>query len=269
MRRCDTVSLIARRTPLDYARIPISILVTSPRENLMRTRSVMSEPWTIHWLESVVKPGEVLYDVGANVGAFSLVAAKTHDQAVRIFAFEPSFVTYAALCRNILENQCEKSITPVPLPLIAETAISLFKYRSLVPGATEHALGRQALASKDFKETKPAYQQQMIGMSIDALTRNFGLESPNHIKLDVDGSELEVLRGAARTLGNGGVRTILVDARDDKNGGFVTDYLGQLGFTLAAKFNGAEEPGFHAIFARDAKLVSAMMAECKGCGQPG
>jgi FkbM family methyltransferase len=263
MRRCDTVSLIARRTPLDYARIPISILVTSPRENLMRTRSVMSEPWTLHWLESVVKPGEVLYDVGANVGAFSLVAAKTHDQAVRIFAFEPSFVTYAALCRNIMENQCEKSITPVPLPLMEDTAISVFKYRSLVPGATEHALGSQALASKDFKETKPAYQQRMIGMTIDTLTRNFGLESPNHIKVDVDGSELGVLRGASMTLATGGVRTILVDARDDRNSSYLTDYLRQLGFTLAAKFNGAEEPGFHAIFARDAELIGAIMAECR------
>ena len=100
------------------------------------------------------EPGDVLYDVGANVGAFSLVAAKAHDQAVRVFAFEPSFVTYAALCRNILENGCDKSVTPMPIALTEDKGNTVFKYRSLISGATQHALGQQTLATKDFKETK-------------------------------------------------------------------------------------------------------------------
>ena len=171
IKRCDAASLVARRTPLDYPRVPISIFVTSPRENLMRTRSVMSEPWTVHWIEHVIEPGDVLYDVGANVGGFALVAAKAHDPAVRVFAFEPSFVTYAALCRNILENRCEKSITPVPIALTEDKGNTVFKYRSLISGATEHAVGRQTLATKDFKETKPVYQQRILGVPLELSDR--------------------------------------------------------------------------------------------------
>jgi FkbM family methyltransferase len=263
IKRCDAAGLVARRTPLDYPRTPISILVTSPRENLMRTRSVMSEPWTVHWLERVVEPGDVLYDVGANVGAFSLVAAKAHDQAVRVFAFEPSFVTYAALCRNILENGCDKSVTPVPLALTEDKGNTVFKYRSLISGTTQHAVGQQTLATKDFKETKPAYQQRMLAVPMDSLTQDFKLDPPNHIKLDVDGGELQVLRGAAVTLANGSVKTVLVDARDDKNSTHLTEYMRQLGFGLAAQFNGVDGvTGFHAVFARDPEAVGAIMADC-------
>lgn len=263
LKRTDAASLVARRTPLDYPRAPISLLVTSPRENLVKTRSVMSEPWTVHWLERVVEPGDVLYDVGANVGAFSLVAAKAHDQTVRIFAFEPSFVTYAALCRNILENGCEKIITPVPIALTEDKGNTVFKYRSLISGATEHAMGEQNLASKDFKETKPAYQQRILAVPLDSLTEDFKLEPPSHIKLDVDGMELQVLRGAAATLANGAVKTVLIDARQDKDSDCVTEYLRQLGFGLAARFNGADSvTGFHAVFARDPEAVGAIMADC-------
>ena len=49
-----------------------------------------------------------------------------------------------------------------------------------------------------------------------------------------------MLRGAAATLANGSVKTVLVDARDDKDSVHLTEYLRQLGFGLAAKFNGAE-----------------------------
>ncbi len=154
IREVDATSLVARRTPLDYPKNPISILVTSPKENSARARSVMSEPWTVHWLERVVAPGEVLYDVGANVGTYSLVAAISHDREVRVFAFEPSFVTYAALCRNILENDCDKCITPMPVALTEHRGNTVFKYRSLVSGAIEHAVGWPLALHQGFQGEK-------------------------------------------------------------------------------------------------------------------
>lgn len=264
IREVDATSLVARRTPLDYPRNPISILVTSPKENSARARSVMSEPWTVHWLERVVAPGEVLYDVGANVGTYALVAAISHDREVRVFAFEPSFVTYAALCRNILENECDKCITPMPVALTEQRGNTVFKYRSLVSGAIEHAVGGRSLYTKGFKERKPVYQQRMLGIPLDSLIQDFQLDPPDHIKLDVDGAELQVLRGAAATLATGAVKTVLVDARDERESGRVTDYLKGLGFGVAAKFNGADgAPGFHAVFARDAAGVGEIMATCE------
>jgi FkbM family methyltransferase len=263
IKECDATTLVARRTPLDYPGNPISILVTSPKENLTRSRSVMSEPWTVRWLEQVLAPGDVLYDVGANVGAYSLVAAVSHDREVRVFAFEPSFVTYAALCRNILENDCDKCITPMPVALTEHRGNTVFKYRSLVSGAVEHAVGNRNLFTKGFKERKPVYQQRILGIPLDSLIQDFQLDPPDHIKLDVDGAELQVLRGAVATLATGAVKTVLVDARDDKESERLIDYLTRLGFGVAAKFNGVDgAPGFHAVFARDAASVGKAMAGC-------
>ena len=45
-------------------------------ERQWRAASCAKEPWTVNWLRDAVGPGDVLYDIGANVGAFSLVAAK-------------------------------------------------------------------------------------------------------------------------------------------------------------------------------------------------
>ena len=259
-KRCDAMTLVARRTPVDYPRSRIVLLVTSPRENVARRRSVMRQPWTVHWLERVVGDDEVLYDVGANVGAFSLVAAKAHDQDIRVFAFEPSFVTYASLCRNVLENGCDKSVTPLPIALTDKVGNTVFRYRSLESGGTRHAVGRRLITAKDFKQIKPAYAQRVLAFSLDSVVEVFQLDAPNHIRVDVGGGELEVLQGAAGVLTNGSVKSVLVNA-SDADSGQISEYMKKLGFGVAAKFDRAEgEPGFHAIYARDAVGVGKAMA---------
>ncbi len=60
------------------------------------------------------------------------------------------------------------------------------------------------------------------------------------------------------------MKTVLIDARDERESERVTDYLKELGFGIAAKFNGADgAPGFHAVFARDAASVGEAMADCE------
>ena len=70
------------------------------------------EPDTIQWLQAM-KPGEVLYDVGANIGQYSIYAAK---RGVKVFAFEPESQNYALLCKNIVLNKLE-NCTAYPLCL--------------------------------------------------------------------------------------------------------------------------------------------------------
>ena len=83
--------------------------------------------------------GEVLYDIGANVGTFPWLRAVSRGASV--VAFEPGYANFARLCENIQLNECGGAIVPVPLPLSDTTGLLSFKYRSLEPGQSRHALG--------------------------------------------------------------------------------------------------------------------------------
>ena len=60
---------------LDYRRHRILLHADSPL-GLYRARACQKEPETVRWIEEFVRPGDVFYDIGANVGAYSLIASK-------------------------------------------------------------------------------------------------------------------------------------------------------------------------------------------------
>jgi len=136
----------------------------------------------------------VLYDIGANVGAFSLIAAL--DRGASVVAFEPGYATFARLCENIQLNGCADAIVPIPLPLGEETGLTTFFYRSLEPGQSRHALG----AGADTPAPSTPYAQPMCVTTLDRAVADFKLPAPHHLKTDVDGAEAAVLEGAAELL---------------------------------------------------------------------
>src|SRR5947208_14114772 len=84
---------------LDYPGAAIHLRLTSKAE-FNRLHSCRKEPWTVRRIEKHVKPGEVLYAVGANVGPYTLLAAVVVP-GVRVVSFEPSPANSAALCANV------------------------------------------------------------------------------------------------------------------------------------------------------------------------
>lgn len=159
------------------------------------------EPKTIAWIEKDMAPGEVLYDIGANVGAFSLVAAKF---GIQVYAFEPSIMTFIALMKNIYKNKCESNIIALNIPLAESTRLDYFYYSDIGIGESGHSFGKA--------DKKAMMKQMMLSTTLDELTSSYSFPVPNHIKLDVDGNEKEVLEGAANTLTNSSLKTILIEA---------------------------------------------------------
>jgi FkbM family methyltransferase len=186
---------------LDYPNAEI-LLDASTKLSRKRKNATKKEPRTVEWIESL-PAGEVLYDIGANVGAYSLIAAKRPQGAMKIAAFEPAFGTYALLCRNIVTNQAGDEIMPFSVVLGETTALGSFGYTTLVAGAGLHA-GLGASGSD-------AWDQPVLVFALDDLVSQFDLPFPNHIKLDVDGAEVEILRGARKTLSDPRVKTVLAE----------------------------------------------------------
>jgi len=187
---------------LDYPGAAIR-LRGEPGRTRKRALATRKEPFTVSWLESLPK-GAVLYDVGANVGAYSLIAALRPQGALRVVSIEPGFASFAALCGNLVLNGTREAVVPLPVTLGDRDALGAFGYSDLAAGAALHAGGIPA--------TEPvAWTQPVLVQRLDGLVDRFGLPAPEHLKLDVDGAELAVLRGAGALLARPELGSVLVE----------------------------------------------------------
>ncbi len=220
-------ALVDQLTPtgeLDYARHRIELVVSSP-QIATRLASVEKEPFTVEWIESSIRPGDVFYDIGANVGPYSLIAAKVTANRARIFAFEPSPSSFRELARNALLNGCTESIVALPVALWSESRLLAVDFHSRSPGAARHRVG------SNLRSAGPP-SERVIGVRLDDLVEGFGIPVPTHAKIDVDGYELEVLQGAVRTLARPEWRSLLVelDPEETKRNRAIKALLADVGF---------------------------------------
>lgn len=176
----------------------------------IRTNYERKEPETAEWAEGA---HGVLYDIGANVGGYSLIAADASPNLV-VYAFEPAFHNFYALVRNIIKNGFAGRIHPMCMAVAERGGVSEFNYRSLDMGSALSAFGEPV---DDLnKRFVPALRQPMLAASLDELVFQFGLPQPDFIKLDVDSIEIPILRGAPMVLK--GTTSVLVESNERRRG---------------------------------------------------
>lgn len=212
-RATASVDGAAETVALDHPHHEVRLLVTSTMEREWRAHSCAKEPWTVAWLEQSMRDGGVLYDIGANTGAFSLLAAKIAGPGGTIVAVEPGYASYARLCDNVVLNGLQDRVFPVPFALSETIGVATLTYNTLQPGQSRHQF-----AQDDWVRRSPSqqtrYSQPMLTVTLDALIEQFAMPRPHHIKLDVDGAELAVLRGAENTLRSPELTSILIEIDD-------------------------------------------------------
>jgi FkbM family methyltransferase len=221
---------------MDYERYPIHMCVDSWIENEVRLHSCNKEPGTIQWIENCFNPGDVFYDIGANAGAYSLIGFRFLKGKTKIYAFEPGFVTFPQLCRNIYLNNAGEAIVPLQVALSEETSLSAFHYQNLVPSGALHALG----APIDYRGRgfQPVLTLPILSYRLDDLVREFGLRIPNHIKIDVDGVECQILKGSEKILSSPELRSILVEINEERgDADEIKRLLNEKGFVLDSQQN--------------------------------
>lgn len=230
----DASAIVAR---MDYAKAPITISVDSWVENKVRLYSCAKEPSTIEWIEAQFKPGDVFYDIGANIGAYSLVAFGFLAGNTNVYSFEPGFATFPQLAKNIYLNNASHSITPFQIALSDRTGIINFHYQNLLSGGALHALGEPL----DYQGTPftPVFTLPTLSYRLDDFIEKFNLPLPNHIKIDVDGTEYNILQGASKVLCSPQLRTVLLETDpNNANARSVTQLLEQNGLLLRRLVDG-------------------------------
>jgi FkbM family methyltransferase len=164
------------------------------------------EPITVEWIAGF-SPGEVLVDVGANVGMYSIWAATT--RGVRVYAFEPEAQNYAVLNRNIALNELGARVTAYCVALSNTAGYSELHLSNLQIGGSCHSLGERV----DFNHQpmQPAFSQGCVAGRLDDLVAEGVVPVPHHVKIDVDGFEPKVIAGAASTLREPGLKSLLIE----------------------------------------------------------
>jgi FkbM family methyltransferase len=169
------------------------------------------EPDTICWIDEFVSEGDVFYDVGANVGVFSLYAAR---KGAQVIAFEPFAENYAILNRNIHLNGMDEQITALNLAVHNETVVSHLNLSGLQPGKAGHSF-QQPIGS-DGKPYAPTGTQAVIGVDLDSFIVMFSPQKPNFVKIDIDGNDHLVARGMERLFRDRCLRGIAIELNIDE-----------------------------------------------------
>lgn len=149
------------------------------------------EPATVKVFNALVKTGDVVLDIGANVGYLSLVLAKRVGKNGKVFAFEPDADNFAALKRNLALNpDCQ--VEPIPLAVSdSSEPLRFYKARFDFNGGA-HSILPSEKHSSEFVEIRAT--------TIDDFVKTRALARLNAIKLDIEGAEMRALNGMKKTL---------------------------------------------------------------------
>lgn len=240
---------LCRSVKLDY--LPIKIFLSAESDAIIaRSRGVAKEPEMTSWIHNHLQSGDVLYDIGANVGAYSLIAARHWKGELKVFCFEPSVSTYAELCCNIRENGLSERVFPFLLCLAQSNRVDVLNYTSLLSGSSRHTLGNNF--TDCLKQTfEPVLRQPTLCFTIDFLVESLGFEPPTAIKLDVDGTEIDILNGAKSVFQRRLVRTIILEIEPYTQKP-IEEFLHSSGFKIVSIFpHGIDGKTANAIFNLD------------------
>lgn len=224
--------LINKKRSIKYNGIDMTFFVPNALNRYRVKTFATKEPSTLDWIESF-ESDAVFWDVGANIGLYSIYAAKA--KSAQVFAFEPSVFNLEFLAKNIHENQLQQKIVIFPLALSNNTGYNLFKMNNPVWGGALSAFG------VDFnqygKNFNTSFEYSILGLDADMAMNIFDLPSPDHLKIDVDGIEHIILAGATHLLR--AVKSVLIEIDDS----FLNqrkqseEYLLDAGLILSKKHN--------------------------------
>jgi FkbM family methyltransferase len=172
--------------------------------NQFRSLNTEYEALTLGLFRRLLAPGDVVWDVGANIGLFTLCAGCGVGPAGRVVSWEPSPSTYEILVDHIQSNALADRCQPIQAAVTAGTG----------PGTVPFLADDEPDASVRRLVADPTSGRVAIEVpaaSLDQWAQRLG-RPPNLIKIDIEGAEVMALRGAAELMAPAGPRPVLLVA---------------------------------------------------------
>lgn len=229
------VNLVERMHPTYEIKLANRLLKFScPNQmSLWRAKTLFSkEPDTIKWINSFAD-NAIFYDIGANVGIYSLYAAAKKN--MHVYAFEPESQNYAALNRNIFINQLQDKMNAYNIAISDHAEFGHLYLKEFTIGGALNNFGECVNYKKE--PFSPGFKQAVTSFPLDDLIEKFKLPVPHHLKIDVDGLEALVIAGANRLLAELNLKSILIELNTDLAAdNAIIPHLKNFGFTLQSHY---------------------------------
>lgn len=220
-----------------YTKIKVrgqSILISVEHWRTLKRAKTYSikEPETLDWIDNF-KPNTCYFDIGANIGQYSLYPAKKYAESIRIYAFEPQSNNYYALNKNIfLNNIRDNIIVAYCVAISGSSEFSKLYIPKFIPGGNRSQFGKEDIENMKILAT---HTQGMFGVTLDDLCEKWGFPYPNYIKIDVDGIEISILRGAKNVLAHLDLKSVIVELGTLQEQNEAMDLMKQAGLKLKHK----------------------------------
>lgn len=218
---------LATKEAKEYVGIPIgnkTINFYTPNGPcLWRAQTLKTkEPWTLEWIDTFTKD-DIFWDVGANVGVYSMYAAVIKQS--QVFAFEPEASNYRVLNENIRVNNVVDLIKAYCIAVSDRHGFDHLKLSKIETAASGHQISNLL-----YEPEQPAFVQGCMLYTLDQLGEY--IPKPTRLKIDVDGVEPLVIRGGlSKVLPN--VKSLMIELHQDNLlHQELKKQLQQLGFTI-------------------------------------
>jgi len=160
------------------------------------------------YLKDVMQSDDILFDIGANIGVFSVYAAKIHPKST-IFSFEPEYSNLNILKNNVLANKVGEQVNIFSVGISDKSGISKLHLSSTDPGAAVHTESKNNISTTD-EGFKVVWNEGIMTTTLDEFCLNQQI-IPNCLKIDTDGNELKILKGADNILKNSTLKSLIIE----------------------------------------------------------
>ena len=198
---------------IKHNEIEIKFSTPSYKTFLRAKTFIKKEPETIDWINSFDE-NSIFWDIGANIGMFSLYAAIKKN--ANVFSFEPSVFNLETLTKNIQINNLSDQITLIPNPISDKSGPNMMKYSNLEVGGALSVFKENF--GYDGLPIDYCYKYSVTGITLDEAHETLSIPLPKYIKIDVDGLEHLILKGSKKILQK--IESILIET----NKNFLSQY---------------------------------------------
>lgn len=215
----------------------IDLKIACPNStNLWRAQTFFTkEPDMIQWINTF-NSGCILLDIGANIGLYSMYAAK---KGASVVAIEPESQNYGLLNKNIYLNKLSDQISALNIGFGDSNGVEALYIPEFLAGSALNNMGENVNWKKE--RFNPDFKQNVISFTVDSFLSKYPQFFPTHLKIDVDGIERKIIEGAKDTLKDSRLRELMIELNTELHEDMeILAILNQSGFREISRNNCSE-----------------------------